>query len=574
MTAVAWRVDVSAPANGRLRKSTVRTFLGLEEKWCDKVDIEDARERRRLAKELNKRTEIAVEELERLLMEGLAAARQQRQERQERATSPPPTPAAELLDSAPDVIRRPLCLVAGRAYAACWLYARVERREGVDEFGAPVTYDPPRVETGRVLLVVRDDGKMFADAPVRGALPPAKLGVEVRLSEPVPPDMGWSGAGVKRFLAGERPDAADVFRRLTGVVNSFIDFSRSLGPQDVMCELAGCYVLVTYLLDAFDVVGYMWPNGDKGTGKTHFLIVMTELSYLGLLILAGGRYATLRDLADYGATLAFDDAEGVMDVKRADPDKRALLLAGNRRGATITVKEKEPDGQGWRTRFVHAFCPRLFSAIRLPDDVLGSRTIIVPLVRSSDEVRACSQPLVAAGWPCDRRRLLDDLWALGLTSLPELRAFDTQAAARSGMLGRELEPWRAIFAVALWLDERHGVAGLFGRLKALAESYRTERGDLEASDQVRIAIQALRDMVKLTTWTGEFSPKQLADVMNRMAEEADLAEPDKPFTTPKKVGWMCKRLRFRRAERDKKAKHWIMQADELEALAGAYGMAV
>src|SRR5262249_57683061 len=107
-----------------------------------------------------------------------------------------------------------------------------------------------------------------------------------------------------------------------------------------------------------------------------------------------------RDLADYGATLAFDDAEGVMDVKRAEPDKRALLLAGNRRGATVTVKELE--GERWVTRFIHTFCPRAFSAIRLPDHVLATRTITVPLVRSCDAGRARSKPVAPAGWQVDR----------------------------------------------------------------------------------------------------------------------------------------------------------------------------
>src|SRR5262249_62354826 len=137
------------------------------------------------------------------------------------------------------------------------------------------------------------------------------------------------------------------------------------------CELSACFVMATYLLDGFNVVGYLWPNGDKGSGKTNFLSVVTEVAHLGQLILAGGSYASLRDLADYGATLAFDDAEGIMDLRRADPDKRALLLAGNRRGATVTVKELE--GERWVTRFIHTFCPRAFSAIRLPDDVLASR---------------------------------------------------------------------------------------------------------------------------------------------------------------------------------------------------------
>jgi len=48
---------------------------------------------------------------------------------------------------------------------------------------------------------------------------------------------------------------------------------------------------------------------------------------------AGGSFASLRDLADYGATLAFDDAELLAESGKGDPDKRALLLAGNRRGA-------------------------------------------------------------------------------------------------------------------------------------------------------------------------------------------------------------------------------------------------
>jgi len=177
------------------------------------------------------------------------------------------------------------------------------------------------------------------------------------------------------------------------------------------------------------------------------------MAYLGQVILAGGSYASLRDLADYGATLAFDDAEQIMDIKKADPDKRTLLLAGNRRGATITVKE--PAGRhAWVTRHINAFCPRLFSAIRLPDPVLASRTIVIPLVRSADPHKANADPCDLDTWPCDRRRLIDDLWALGLQSLPRLRHYDSEAVSRARLAGRNLEPWRAILAVALWLGSR------------------------------------------------------------------------------------------------------------------------
>jgi hypothetical protein len=297
------------------------------------------------------------------------------------------------------------------------------------------------------------------------------------------------------------------------------------------------------------------------------------MAFLGHVILAGGSYATLRDLADYGATLCFDDAEAVMDIRRADPDKRTLLLAGNRRGAYVTLKES--DGDKWVTRHVHTFCPRAFSAIRLPDEVLSSRSIVVPLIRSGDPARARANPLDRAAWPCDRRELIDDLWALGLANLPELPAYDAKAANRTHLMGRDLEPWRVILGVALWLEERHKVEGLFTRMKDLVDAYQEERSDLEVNDPVRIAIKAFRRLLGCAQVI-EFAPKQLADAMHAIAVEDDLAEAGaddaRKFTTSRKVGWMLKRLRFKRGQKKEKSRPWIATRGDVEGLARAYGM--
>jgi hypothetical protein len=146
--------------------------------------------------------------------------------------------------------------------------------------------------------------------------------------------------------------------QVAAIVDRFIDFDRSFAPQQAMAELVACCILSTWFLEAFNVIGFLWPNGESGSGKTQLLTLIAELSYLGQLILAGGSFASLRELADYGATLCFDDAENLAD-KRADPDKRTLLLAGNRRGNAITVKE--PTGErGWQTRYINTFCPSVF----------------------------------------------------------------------------------------------------------------------------------------------------------------------------------------------------------------------
>jgi hypothetical protein len=281
-----------------------------------------------------------------------------------------------------------------------------------------------------------------------------ELGLEVRLQAGVVPDSRlWSTRGVVTYRAGHRPEPKELFGKLTDVITRFIDFDQSLAGQAEMCEFIACMILSTWMLEAFTVIGYLWPTGEPGSGKTQRLIICTELSYLGQIILAGSTYATLRDLADYGATLGFDDAERVFDPRTKDPDKRNLLLSGNRRGNTIALKEADSGGT-WHIRHVNTFCPRLFTATRLPDAILASRTIVVPLVKTLDEERANADPADYSLWPHSCDDLKDELWALGLAFVRELqpyvRAVNAQPLGNHGdsLSGRDLEPWRPILTIA------------------------------------------------------------------------------------------------------------------------------
>jgi hypothetical protein len=336
--------------------------------------------------------------------------------------------------------------------------------------------------------------------------------------------------------------------------------------------LVACYILATYLLDAFHVAGYLWPNGESGAGKTTLLGVVAQLGYLGQLILAGSSFPTLRDMADYGATLAFDDAEAVMDVRKTDPDKRTLLLAGNRRGATVAVKELVKDC--WVTRHVDTYCPRLFSAIRLPDTVLASRSIILPLVRSGDSAKSKRNPMNPEDWPCDRVRLVDECWGLALANLPILPEQDRSAAALARLAGRNLEPWRAVLAVAYWLQERHKVDCLFERMEELSEGYQKERREIEGQDKVRVLYRALLVLAGDGQPSDEIaiSPKAVAEEMNNIAADEDLGQEGKDFTNARRVGWLLKGQRFKRGNRPEEGKRWALIRQEIAAGAQAHGL--
>ena len=382
-----------------------------------------------------------------------------------RPLAKPAAPIVELLDEQPPALTRPLQLVDGHGYAAAWLWVKTTVTERLDtRTGNIVRVDSPVQRTERRLFIVRDDGTVFGD----GGKPMEELGLQVAMSMPPKATKLWTTKGVKAYRNGNRPEARKVFNQLVTLIDHFMSFDRSLADQKTMAELVACYALVTWLLDAFHVVGYLWPNGTMGTGKSKLGILVCEIAYLGEVLLSGSTHACLRDLADLGATLLFDDAEGLSDPKKSDPDKRNLLLAGNRRGGVVAVKEAGPNGT-WKTRYVNTFCPRLFTAIRLPDPVLASRTIIIPLVRTTDVRKANSEPLDYGQWPCNQRQLLDDLWAVALANLSSMPAHEAAVNADAPLFGRTLEPWRALLADAHWLDGL-GEEGLYSRMVGLAKA--------------------------------------------------------------------------------------------------------
>ena len=503
------------------------------------------------------------------------------------ATGPRPEPQAaapvvELLDAAPNRMTRPLALVGGRAYAATWCWVRVTVTESVNKRGEIVRHDPPIQTNEQRLFVVRDDGCIFGPGGHKSL---EELGLDVRLPEVPQPELLLSAPALKRFADGYRPDPAGVFAQVVATVDRFIDFDRSLAGQEVMAELVACYALATWFLDAFTVAGIIWPNGDRGSGKTQLLLVTAALSYLGQVVLAGGSFAALRDMADYGATLFFDDAENITDARRTDPDKRTLLLAGNRRGNTVALKESQGNSQ-WVTRHVNTFSFRGFSAIRLPDNVLASRTIIIPLIRTPDRYRANADPLDYNLWPVPRPGIVDDLWLLALSHLPELREWERRVNDAARLAGRNLEPWRSILAVAGWLDAQ-GVSGLWARMEQLSMDYQQERPNLEVSDLTAVVIRSLCtlaatqcdvsdvcDMSDIRREGAAFivQTSQVTDAAQAIIEEAEL-DIDADYVTSRRIGRVLGKMRLEKAREGGTGKRgWRINRADLERWATSYGI--
>jgi hypothetical protein len=410
-------------------------------------------------------------------------------------------PTIELIENEPVVMRRPVALINGKGFVAIWPLVSVTRTERLGTNGDIIKLDKPEVIEDRRVLVMREDGRIFSTTEEDDTGFEALPDLQFKLDTIPESKHTWSTVAVKRYLGnpkenikGERPEPADVFKRICAIVDHYIDFDRSLADQSTMAEMIGCYILATWFLDAFQVIGYLWPNGEFGSGKSELLNAVTQLAFMGEMVMAQSTIATIRDAADYGGTLAFDEVEHLQQDK-TKADLVAILLAGNRKGTTLAAKEPSAQDGKWVTRRFNCFCPRLFAATRLPDGALATRSIIVPLIRSVDPAKPNRLVTAVEDWPHDRRRLIDDLWALTVTHLSAMQKYDAEVATRAKLKGRQLEPWRAILAVASWLDER-GTSGLWDRIHALSISYQGESQELDSTSLTKLAIRALDQMLE------------------------------------------------------------------------------
>jgi hypothetical protein len=182
--------------------------------------------------------------------------------------------------------------------------------------------------------------------------------------------------------------------------------------------------------------------------------------------------------------------------------------------------------------------------------------------------------------PCDRRELIDDLWAMALEHLPALPAYEARVAQQSQLVGRDLEPWRAILAVALWLDDR-GACGLAEIVERLAVAYQAERPGLEMGDLTALVIQGLGrcavSAVGAVSAVKDEIPRELTfktsavvAAAKEVAQEME-SDLDTETLTPRRVGRILQKMRWR-SVRTNRAKGWVVNLPELHRWTEAYGL--
>jgi hypothetical protein len=165
---------------------------------------------------------------------------------------------------------------------------------------------------------------------------------------------------------GDFRDVGDLAGAVTGFLHRYVD----LTPE--FEEIATYYILLSWVYDAFNELGYLRFRGDYGTGKTRALLTVGSLCYKPFFASGASTVSPIFHILDtFGGTLILDEAD--LRFSDATAELTKILNNGNVRGLpvlrTMTNRHKELNPTAFRV-----FGPKVIGMReRFADDALESR---------------------------------------------------------------------------------------------------------------------------------------------------------------------------------------------------------
>ena len=167
------------------------------------------------------------------------------------------------------------------------------------------------------------------------------------------------------------PDVKQLYDDIYSVVNDFIDV-----PEDYKC-LITIAIFFTYQQHKSHTTPYLYPIGEKSSGKSRVLEIFECLAYRPLLATSISAPNVIFYLKDGPVGIILDDE--VADSLKYDPDKRSIYKSGYR--ASGKVPKIITDRNGIKTQtYSNSFAFKVFdSKYLVEDDQIVNRCIVIAM---------------------------------------------------------------------------------------------------------------------------------------------------------------------------------------------------
>ena len=245
-----------------------------------------------------------------------------------------------------------------------------------------------------------------------------------------------------KMIEGELqvPSHKEVFDEIIAAEKRFINFEW----DERLYSVVAAYVMYTYYNDFFTTAPRLFFLGPYGSGKTRAMITATYLSRHGFVVLDPSEPSVYRSIEAYGPTLGIDES-------KLDNKLLKLIAAGYKKGLKVPRVDKTIK-DSFTLGLFETFSPVIMSFKEPPKELMGQRTIIINMFKTSDPNPERRDPE-----PHDFEDLRRKLYALRLLGAMEvLEAMEkVREDIKDEFTGREFEIWYPILVMAYLGGEEH-----------------------------------------------------------------------------------------------------------------------
>lgn len=321
----------------------------------------------------------------------------------------------------------------------------------------------------------------------------------------------WPVSSIDKFMEGkETIDPAVVFYEIRAIYDHYLDFRDPATSSVLAITTVG-----TYFYRVFESFPYIAFTAEKGSGKSKILLIAEKLCFNAVLSCNTTLSSLFRLIDGSAGTFLLDEAEVLKDPKYAQ-ELRSVLNSGYKKGSQVHRTNLESKDQ--KVESFDTYSPKIIAGIRGLEEVLESRCITFPMLKTRDEEKA-NRDISESGEDWVHLRHL--LYSFGLTFAGDIREIylsDTGIRNIRAVYGREGELWRPILCIAQFL-EANGCEGIFDWMKEVA-SRKSQSSRTDGLDDWSNALLLALDLVTQDSETG-ISTSDIRDALLGWFQEKD-----------------------------------------------------
>jgi len=324
------------------------------------------------------------------------------------------------------------------------------------------------------LQIITSSRNRYAAEPLEAAL----SGRAIRYSDLID---RWHPDWVARWLAGS--DKPPTFAATLSKIIYLVDVHLEM-DHDSEIVVPAAWALATWFTRAFLTFPRLDLRGERGSGKTKLLSILSGASYNGLLRVCPTPAVLFRLAESLRATLCLDEIEGL-----AKDDRREILAIINQ-GYKAGGRVDRCEGDDQTLRSYDVYAPMALAGIQGLNRVTEDRAITLVLRRAQDRKRLNAEVNLADQQFVEVRDLC---YRLALSRWQEVADAQAQFVFPDWLVGRERELWRPLLTIATVAEREEPSLGLLQDLLTFAREQGEERGGM--SDEMEALLGVLTDKI-------------------------------------------------------------------------------